>query len=496
MHPEPGLPADHAHRVLPLTVIGMLLALAVLFASLAGLPFFSETYNHSAFARAADSWGAAFDPARVPLRPLQHIYFHVLTRWQDPDPGLARLPGLLLHFGSALLVICLARQWGARIGGACLAGWLFLVAPNVKNLVWVAAINAPGRVFCLLALLVLFRHHEVTRSRLAALGAILAFALALGFHQAAIVAPAVLMAGIYGRAEGSPGARVRACVRGLRGPLLASLTAVSAGYVFYISFLRDVRHHGPRPLDSLPANAVKGSLALVPEELRVLAVEALRGNAGSAGYLLGGSIVLGVVAFGIVCILRGRPASRFAALAIALDIGLHAATSGFDQRYAYFSSALLAVALGLAFCGGTRLARMLCFLVLPWWLVDQVHDVREYRAGGTTIEQVLETAGAERARLGPEAVITMVDLPEIWGRESDMPLLDWGFPQAMEARGGGRWVLLRTRTFYKNTSAKLVTLDEVRRRLSGPAAHGLIYDRAGRRFVHSVNDLPATEEAP
>ena len=493
MSSEPEVPPAPSRRAFLLTAIGMAIALGALFASIQSLPFFSETYNHAAVARAESSWLAAFELARVPLRPLQHLYFHGLTRFDSPAPALARLPGVLLHLGSAFLVICLAVQWGARRGTACLAGWLFLAAPNVKNLIWVSAINAPGRVFCILAVLVLYRCYEERRNKLAALGVLVAFACAIGFHQAAIVAPVLLMAGIHARAEGG---RVGECMRAIRSPLLLALTLLTAAYVFYMSFLREARHHGPRSLESLPANAVKGTLALVPEELRQLAVEALRGNLGAAGYLLGGVIVLLALLFGLRCLLRGSAVVRFVAICIAVDLGLHVLTAGFDQRYSYLSSAFLAVGLAVAAQGTGRTAKVLCVVLVPWWFANQARDIREYRAAGDAVHLVLDTASAERARLGPDAVITVVDLPEIWGSESDMPIFDWGFPQAMNARGGGAWVLLRTSAFYKDTSAKLVTREEAIRQLAAPGAQALIFNRSTSAFVDSMDDVMPMEDAP
>jgi hypothetical protein len=102
------------------------LGLAASFAAVAGLPFFSEAHNHLGVGADMRGWWSAFDPARVPLRPLQFLPFQLVARMDEPGPLPIRALAYLLHAGSAWMVAILARRFGAGAAGSALAAAVFL----------------------------------------------------------------------------------------------------------------------------------------------------------------------------------------------------------------------------------------------------------------------------------------------------------------------------------------------------------------------------------
>ncbi|MFO1012068.1 MAG: hypothetical protein U1F29_18565, partial [Planctomycetota bacterium] len=370
-------------------VARLVLALAVVVLAWTGVkdaPFLSEDWTHLAEARGDAGWWSAFDLAREPLRPLQHLVFHVLASSGAPDPVSARALSFAMHVAACALVFFLALELlrgvakddAERTRAASGAALLFALAPNVKGLAWTAAISTPARAVFLLAALLAFARALRTGSRGARAAFVACFLLALLAHESAIVLPALCVAWAVcapspsstpstpstgstraakrstppARAadELAPAAGLRAAfdraVAALKRPELALVVLAALLYVVYSAFLRPERHHGLKSLDSLPANVVKASLALVPELVRANVVEFLRAHPGAGGLAGAGLLfaVLGALAAWIL--VRGNALARFALVAVALDLVLPVLSTGFTQRYAYFGSACAALALG------------------------------------------------------------------------------------------------------------------------------------------------------
>jgi hypothetical protein len=199
-------------------------------------------------------------------------------------------------------------------------------------------------------------------------------------------------------------------------------------------------------------------------------------------------------------VLFGTALARFVALAVALDMALPVLSAGFHQRYAYLGTAFLACAIG-CWAGQdngsdvrgvdgrprkvSRTPAVLFALLLAFfWGRDQLADTLEYRRAGAIVETILAQVGEERARVGEGTLVTLVDLPDHWGREEDLPVFNWGFRFAAEDSGhAGPWVLVRTRAFITTTDFVQVGEDELRRRMAGEAGPVLIFDREREQLV-------------
>src|SRR5262249_50998143 len=159
-------------------------------------------------------------------------------------------------------------------------------------------------------------------------------AIALGFHESAMLLPAIFAAWIAFRGGGTIHDALARVRRALRDPWILALFVLACAY-FVQLFFRPQRHHQAKALDSLPANVVKATLALVPEWIRAPAVEGLRGHLGVAGYALGACAIV-VIAIAALWILRRSTFGRFVVLAVGLELLLPVLGTGFAQRYAYF----------------------------------------------------------------------------------------------------------------------------------------------------------------
>jgi len=459
---------------------------AAIYLAVAGLPFFSESFTHLHVADGMEHWGQALDPSLEPLRPLQHLYFFVLASFDPPSPAWARVPGFVLHLGSCFLVVALARGFGATRSGALLAGALFALAPSVKNLVWVAAISAPGRVFFLLASLVAFQHYVARRNVAAGAACVLSFLFALGFHQSAVILPGLLLLLVWAKSGPAMREWLGQVRRWLSDPVVLSTCALGLAYFAYQAWFREQRYNQMKDLASLPANVVKASLAVAPEILRAGMVDGLRG--GGAAFIGAGLLFFAWLALAVLLLWRGRAATRFAVAAIALDAVLPTLLSGYDQRYSYLGLAFAACALGawwsrrdVAREGLAAGALAAALLAVPAF--DTLQDVLDYRQAGSVAETVIADAGAERARVGTDTTIVLVNLPDVWGSEHDLPMFNWGFPIAAERRGiAGPWVLLRTREYHTGSDSEPVTPAEIERLVDRPGVSVLVFDRALRRL--------------
>ncbi len=435
------------------------------------VPFLSEDYTHLSVASAQTSLFQALDPAREPLRPLQHLFFFVVSRSAGAEADVARLVSFALHALACALVFLIARRLGLSPRTAGAAALLFALFPNVKGLAWSAAISTPGRAaFALLAWWCWLRARESGSLAARALS-IVAFVVALLFHESAVVVPALIVLWCAFEPASGLAQRARAVGARLREPHVLLIAVSALAYVLYMTFLREQRHHGLKSFDSLPANVVKAALALVPQDLRVLAVEGLRGKLGAGGHAAAASILALVGALVLVVVRRGSRLARFALCVVAIDLALPVLTTGFVQRYAYLSSALVALALA-EWALESRGAWRASILALAGfaWLGDSVRDLRAERAAGSIATAALDTACAARAREGPARAIAIVDLPDVWGREDDIPLFNWGLPQALERRGcPGAWQLWRRRDFHTGTDVERIDERTYQAALGGSA---------------------------
>jgi hypothetical protein len=461
----PGMPR--------LARIAVIFLVAATWAAVASLPFLSETWTQLVRARAMASWVDAFDPARVPLRPLQHLAFRGLANAGDVSEGVALLPAFALHLASCFLAAALARRFGAGRRGAAVTALLLAVAPTAKSLAWFAAISAPGRVACSLLALVLHARWQERRRGLDFAGCLLAQLLALGFHQSAIVLPALLLLSSLARG------------RGLRDPLAFACGALVGGYVLiwlgtpreYVGVASSARIVG--------AHAAKVLLWPLPEPVRLLVTDACRGRFGGAGLAAGGAALLAWVAAIAGLFWRGGRAARFVVPCVLLDMLLVVAVASPLQRYAYLSLALIAVGLGawVDTSAAPRRALAVALLIGLTFAWDEVQDLRELREAGAVAETILAQASELRARYGPERSITLVDLPDAWGREEDIAVFNWGFPAAAAERGAdGPWTLLRTGDSITTTDSSLVPEREIAARAQRPDEILLRFDEAAGRL--------------
>ena len=417
----------------------------VWYLAVAGLPFFSEDFTHLAEGAQLQSLGAALDPRLEPLRPFQHLAYYLLGHAADPDPAWLRALAALLHVGSVVLVLVLARALGAGSTCSRIAALGFLFFPALQGHVWGAAISGPLRAFFVLAALVSF----VLAERGSRPWTCIAFLLALGAHESAIVLAALCVLWIW-----TQGARER-----LRDPSFVFVMLVALAHALTLAFLRPQRHHGLKSFASLPANLARASLAFVPECVRNACVEALRGESGTALFALACAFEL---AFGLIFlywIWRASPALRFVLLALVADLVLPVLSVGFVERYAYLGGAFAACALALWVAARPHAIRpWIAALVVVVWGFDSLVDVREARQSGEIERQVLDQLRLERAAHGAQAIV-LVDLPDMAGREHDLPLFNWGIEEMLRrAHIDGPWILARTRGFHTNSDVPLVAV--------------------------------------
>lgn len=472
-------------------------------AAFVDVPFVSEDWTHLAEMRPVGSLLSALDPRTEPLRPFQHAFFWILGH-SGIDPVESTLPiaahvfAFLLHAASCGLVWLLAREAGARGIGPWLAVALFACFPNVKSVAWSAAIGNPGRVCCeLLALWAWVRHVDAPSGRRALLG-LVAFVLALCWHESALLLPGILAAWIvFLRAE-DVRTGLKRLVAKLSDPWILAFFALGLAYVAYL-FLRPSRHHRAKSFDALPANVVKAATALCPEDLRTLIVEGFRAQAGLAFVVAG--VLFALLALGTIVLWTRSRTARFVLAVVALELGLPALSTGFVQRYAYFASASVAIGLALWVTGHVNAprgesaregtdrdasargpaARWIVVLVLGGlWARDALVDAHDYRKLGQRIPAWFEDLRAHRARVGDAAPIAIVDPPDMCGAEGDVPVFNWGLDHALEAHQiRGPWLLWRTRDY--RTSSNVEHVDTERVRAAGeagvPAIHRLELER-------------------
>lgn len=428
--------------------------LAILFGITASVPFLSEDWTQLELGRGFDSVFGAMDPAREPLRPLQHAYLWCLAHCGlDPAgslPTIARGVSFVLFAVACGTVVLLAREAGLvqrAIGVALLLAVFF---PNVKALSWAAAIGSPGRVaFELVALLFLVKRARGGPAWHGIVG-VTAFVVASAFHESASLLPAILLAWIACVGCESLRQGIARAWTALRDPYVLATCAIAAAHVLHLAFFRPGRVHGTKDLASIPANVAKAILALAPESVREIGIEGLRGHRGAIGTVAACVAVACVVAVFVYALRRGGML-RFAALAIALDLGLAAGTAGFVQRYAILASAF--AALGLAAWATTRTRFAVVAVLGATWAYDAYTDAREIRAAG---RGAIAVAAELRGSSGT-APLAIVGIPGMIGAEGDVPYFNWGGTIFLRAHGVARPVtLLRERVFATNSDQTLV----------------------------------------
>ena len=440
----------------PVVTYGAVAFLALLWFLVAPVPFLSEDWTQMEQLSRVETLFAALDPAREPLRPLQHAFLWTLANsgfdlagWL---PAAARAVAFLLHGLAFWAVWQLARRADARLTAPIVALAFFAVYPNLKMLAWPAAIGSPGRTaFELVALLFLVRRHQDGRARDGWLG-LAALAVALGFHETALLLPAILLAWIACVGTENIASGVRRAFAALRDPFVLAACAMGAAHLVHLLFFRPGRVHGAKDLSAIPANVVKAAFALAPEFVRDLGVEGFRGHGGAIG-LVAASVAIAAVGVVAVVLLRRGGLARFAVLAIALDLGLAVAGAGFVQRYACLASAFLALALA-DWSRATKPALRTGLIVLALlWAADSLRDALEIRAAG---RGALALA-AEVQHLGGARAIAVVGVPDMIGAEEDVPYFNWGGTFFLRAHGVTAPVqLLRERAFRTNSDQGLV----------------------------------------
>jgi hypothetical protein len=315
--------------------------------ALARVPFLSEDWTWIARFAATPRLSGALDPAIEPFRPLQHLWLWTLAHGGlDPAgslPGLARIPPLLLVLGACVAVVALARRAGLASRATILALFLFAAFPCAKIVVWPAAIGSPGRVACELAALAFLVRRARGGPAWSGAAGLAAFAAAIGFHESAILLPVLILAWLACVGVDALGAGLARVRSALRDPFVAAAVAMAVAHALHLFFLRPERVHVAKDLAALPANVAKAALSLAPEFVRAIGIDGLRGEHGVLGFALGvAAVALATGVWGMA--LRRGGLARFAAVAVALDLGLAVLGTWFAQRYACLSAAFVALA--------------------------------------------------------------------------------------------------------------------------------------------------------
>lgn len=455
-----------------------LLVAACLWACTCSIPYLSECYTFFEVARHQENVGAALSPALSPFRPLQHLFFWLLEHGNIDNPGIARIPGFLMHAGSIVALHDLASQMGLKDRyrrGATLA---FAVFPAVQSMVWVGAISTPARTLLTLTAMVAAVRHGRNRSALSGASMFAACFVALAWHEMSITA-AILVAGccVLGRSQVA-GTGPTSWTRALTSLWLLSTLALTAGYVLYVIVGRTDDAHPLASPAAIMANGARASTALLPQWVRLEIIEALRGDGamfwvGVFGVVLSAAGLLGL---GIA----GGRLGVFLIAGAALDMVLPCVAAGFVLRYAYLASALVCIAFGLAMQRLVGTTRMLCMALALGtgicWCMDTTRQVIEHREAGRIVTNVV-AQGVEVRRLWPRDEILLVDVPAMWGREQDIVVFNWGLPQALARSGAsGPWRLVRRTKSWIFTDHQVVDGATIDRTIAERRVPILVFD--------------------
>lgn len=477
-----GVSARTISRVPLMAFIGFFIYTAFQYFRLAELPWLSDSYCFLEEANTYKNFFAIFDPELVPLRPLPRLYFYLLDRCGWSFPSIARVFPFLLHFGSGILLYLLALRLGLSWKAAIFSVALFFAYPNTKNLAWVAAINAPGRVFFSLLCLTSYISYENSRNLAKGLFSWSMFLIALGFHQSAITLPILCILYTASR-RGTPFKNIRP--RPCRLDIPAMLFILSAFFYFiYMAFFRENRYHGVRELDALPANIVKASVVFFPEWIRGIITDGFRGKFGVIGFGSSITIVMGFLGF-LTTLTFKKPKTLLFSVPVALDLALPVLATGFTQRYAYFSvcffSMLLIESMRKHWHKPAYKVGLLLFVGLL--ALDTNYDMNEQRQAGSISNTLLDQARAAREMAGNNRPLIFIDPPDVWGSEHDISFFNWGFDVALRMRGiSGPWEIWRTRKYWTNTHIPLSNLDRLKEKAQSTNSIILHYDPSIRSF--------------
>ena len=171
--------------------------------------------------------GSSFTDVALFYRPISSLSYAVDYALWGLSPGGYHLTNVVLHAIAAVLVALVVADLTARVVVGALSGGLFAVHPLA-----VAVIPAVARrqdvlltIFVLVAVGLFVRSRREDRPRLLG-GALVAYVLALGAKETALVVPAVVFAWVAIDREGRWRARIR---EGIRATV--PFVVVTAGYV-------------------------------------------------------------------------------------------------------------------------------------------------------------------------------------------------------------------------------------------------------------------------
>jgi len=456
-----------------------------------GIPFLADDYDYLRIAAAMRSPLEAFERGHTTPKPLHHLIFYWGAHVTGPSPALMRLPAFLAHAVALFFVHRLARQAGASRGGAVFAAGLYATFATTRSLLWPVAISGFARVtFTLAALSFWIDANDESRGRrgASAIAAVLAAVLATAAHQSGALTPLFLVLWSVLVGEGGLPAHGRRLLAAALSPVLLASVAIVLGYVWWASGTPDQYRNVLQP-GAIIANSLRGLVALMPDQLRSVAVEAARGQLGSAGTAVGWATI--IVAAGTCSWLLafGSSVWRFALLAGACDIGLAVATAGYSQRYAFLAAALSSVAVGRSItdAAGTRRGRWLkigALLLGLAWYAESLRIVKEFQDAGAVAITLLDQAERASAGLPEGTPLVVANAPEVWGRDRDLMLFNWGFAAGLEMRGVRREVrMIRTHVGRAGScAALLVPPEELVRLRTDPAVRLLEYDPDRQAF--------------
>lgn len=456
-----------------------------------GIPFLADDYDFLRIAAAMHSPLEAFARDHAAPKPLHHLIFYWGAHVTGPSPALMRLPAFLAHAAALFFVHRLARQAGASSGGAMFAAGLYATFATTRSLLWPVAISGFARVTFTLAALSFWidANDELRRRRRASgIAAVLAALLAMAAHQSGALTPLflVLWSGLAG--EGSLLAHARRLRAAALSPVVLASIAVVLGYLWWASGAPDQYRNVLQP-GAIAANSLRGLVSLMPDHLRSVAVEAARGHLGAAGTAVGwATIAIAAGTYGWLLVFGGS-IWRFAILAGAIDLGLAVVTAGYSQRYVFLAAALFSVAVGRSITrtAGTRRGRWLqigALLLGIAWFAESLRIVNEFQDAGAVASTLLDQAERASARLPEGMTLVVANAPEVWGRDHDLMLFNWGFAPALEMRGVHREVrMIRTVAGHAGScAAQLFPPEELGRLRADPACHVLEYDPDRQAF--------------
>lgn len=448
--------------------------------------FLADDHDFLGVAAAMDSPWQAFERGHTAPKPIHHLVFWWGAHCTGPDPAWMRLPAFLAEAVLLGFVFRIARQAGAGTGGAALATLLFASFATTRSLLWPVAISGFLRVT--FALMALSFWIDAQRSRWAAVAAVLATMLAMGAHQSGALTPGLFVLWSAFQGGGSLRDHVARGVRAARHPVVLLAVAVVALYVVWASGSEDP-YRGIRELGAIAANTLRGIVALAPDEVRIAAIAAARGQVSGAMWFVGWAAVALCCACHCLLFVRGSGFWRFAIVAGACDMALAVVTAGWTQRYCYLAASLLAVAVGASFSlAGSRRRRigiaLVAGLLMACWGRESLRVAAEIRDASAVAEGLFDFAIETERDLGDDTVLVVANAPDVWGRERDLAMLNWGLEPALRTRGMKReFRQVRTTPARTSTAMSLVSAADLETLRLDPAGSLVEFVPAERSIV-------------